>query len=195
MIQIRRPVVLASVLLVLGLACDRGGSTDAKTSPETKTTETKTTETKMTETKTAETKTGDTKAADTKAAEPAPSGTDYCALFTRERAAQALKSPVQAGERLGKGCKWKAETGPGSVTIEVTETGGASVYDHELQLLGSDATLAGIGDRAFRSGMIVGVHKGERYIAIGVAPNIGSGPMARFADAEALARDVVAALP
>ena len=62
-------------------------------------------------------------------------------------------------------------------------------------ILGSSATLSGIGDRAFRSGMIIGIHKGDRYVAVAVAPNIGSGPMARFADAEALARDVVAALP
>ncbi len=182
--------ILAVAAVLAGPACN--GAPDSGKAPAK--TEAKTTDTKSPEAKAPEAKAPEAKAPEAKAA-AADDGPDPCALATRERAATALKSPVAEGVRSGNACKWKAETGPGSVTIEITPTKGAEVYDHELGLLGSDATLSGIGDRAFRSGMIIGVHKDERYIAIGVAPNIGQGPMAKPPEAEAFARDVIAALP
>lgn len=182
--------VLGLVAALGGLGCDGGGgSAKAPAKTETKAAETKAAETKAPETKAP----SEAKATEAKAA-PADEGPDPCALVTRDRAATALKSPVAEGARSGRVCKWLAEDGPGSVVVEITPKKGSEVYDHELGLLGSDATLSGIGDRAFRSGMIIGVHAGERYVSIAVAPNIGHPPMAKPADVEAFARDVIAAL-
>lgn len=122
-------------------------------------------------------------------------GPDPCALVSRVRAGEALHSPVQDGVRSGNACKWKATTGPGSVVIEITGKDGAAVYAHEKELLGSDEDIADLGTAAFLTGNIVGVHVGDRYVSVAVAPNIGQGPVAKPADAVQLAKDAIAALP
>jgi hypothetical protein len=137
---------------------------------------------------------GEAKSPDAKAP-PVAAGPDPCALVSRVRAGEALHSAVQDGVRSGNACKWKATTGPGSVVIEVTPTGGAAAFEREKKLLGPGEAVADLGTAAFQSGNIVGVHAGDRYVSIAVAPNIGQGPLAKPADAVLLAKDAIAALP
>ena len=142
----------------------------------------------------AEPSAGEAKSPDAKAA-PVADGPDPCALISRVRAGEALHSAVQDGVRSGNTCKWKATTGPGSVVIQLTPTGGAAVFEHEKNLLGPGEAVADLGTAAFVTGNIVGVHAGDRYVSIGVLPNIGQGPLAKPADAVLLAKDAIAALP
>lgn len=53
-----------------------------------------------------------------------------------------------------------------SFVVERVLEGGADQYDQQVNLLGVDEELSGLGDRAFRSGYIYGVQLGEQYVAI-----------------------------
>jgi hypothetical protein len=183
-------LLMCAVLAMTDVACDPGTTDPSK---DAKSTAAASEAGKAGGAKAADAKTGETKAVDdTKVV--ADAGPDPCALISRGRAREALHSPVEAGVRSGNSCKWKATTGPGSVVIQISSNGQA-LYDRQLKLLGSEETLTELGDAAFRSGSIVGVRSGDRYVAITVAPNIGEGELAKPADAVQLARDAIAALP
>ncbi len=120
-------------------------------------------------------------------------GVDPCSLLQVSEIEPLFGTTAGPGVRSGDVCKWKPASGPGSVTVQV-EDDGPSVYDHEKELLGVDEELTDIGDKAFRSGFIVGALVGDLWISVGVAPNIGV-KTTTTAEVVALAKTAVARLP
>jgi hypothetical protein len=89
-------------------------------------------------------------------------------------------------------CKLVLTGTPGSLVLEVTLGNGADTYEHELALLGMDQEVAGLGERAFRSGNILAWELGDAYLALTVIP----GSLRRVSTDEllSLAEPVVAGL-
>jgi hypothetical protein len=123
----------------------------------------------------------------------AEQGPDPCGYLQQAEVGRALEVDVGAGQRSGRVCKWKPRSGPGSATLQVHHSDGQRIYDHERELLGVDEELSEIGDEAFRSGLVVGVRKGERFFSLALAPSIG-GPMPKPPNAIELARQVASRL-
>jgi hypothetical protein len=116
-----------------------------------------------------------------------------CELLQAAEIVKHFRSPVNPGERAGNVCRWRASKGPGSVVLQMHSTGGPTIYARDSKLLGVDEQVKGIGDEAYRSGLIIGARSGDRFFSLTVAPNVGGGPMPRAADAVALARLVAGA--
>lgn len=117
--------------------------------------------------------------------------TDPCSILTAQQVESALKVAVGPGIRTARVCRWRPSQGPGSVTLQIHATSGRAVYDNERKVLGVDEVLKGIGEEAFRSGLVVCARSGDRFFSLALAPNM-SGPMPLPPDAIALAKTVAA---
>jgi hypothetical protein len=101
----------------------------------------------------------------------AEAGPDPCALLERSEIEPLFGVAAKEGRRAGKTCRWKPESGPGFVTLQLEPRNGRSIYDFARRAVREDKELPGIGDQAFQSGLTVGVRLGERFLSLVVAPN------------------------
>jgi hypothetical protein len=108
---------------------------------------------------------------------PPDADTSACRLLDRSAAELAVGGALEEQVSSPGICKLILPGTPGSLVLELTLGEGANVYDRELELLGADADVAGLGDRAFRSGNIVAWQQGDTYLALTILPS----PMQRVA--------------
>ena len=101
---------------------------------------------------------------------PQAADLDPCALLTIEEVTSLMGGAVNA-ERNGDQCRWKPASGPGSVTLNIVRKNGQEHLAQQKKFLGSDEELNGIGNQAFRSGLMYGVQVGSQYVGVVIAPN------------------------
>jgi hypothetical protein len=105
--------------------------------------------------------------------DPGEAGADAgaCLLLDRDAAEAAVGGALDEQVSSPRVCKLVLPGTPGSLVLEMTLGDGGAVYDRELDLLGSDEDVAGLGDRAFRSGNIVAWQQGDAYVALTILPS------------------------
>jgi hypothetical protein len=115
-----------------------------------------------------------------------------CDLLDRAAAEAVVGGALEVQVDRPEICKLVLAGTPGSLVLEITLGNGADTYDHELALLGLDQEVAGLGERAFRSGNILAWELGDAYLALTVIP----GSLRRVSTDEllSLAEPVVAGL-
>lgn len=124
----------------------------------------------------------------------AEAGPDPCALLEDSEVEALFGVATKEGRRAGKICRWKPESGPGYVTLQLEPRNGQSIYDFARRVVREDKELPGIGDQAFQSGLTVGVRLGERFLSLVVAPNEPK-KTPRPSDAVRLAKKAIRRLP
>lgn len=143
---------------------------------------------------------GDDEADDADAGEVDAGDVDACAALDGvdldALLGQPSGAPVDESTGMGGACSFApAGGGSGGGSLAVTTSRSAENYDNQADLLGVDAEVEGLGDRAFHTGPYLFVLDGDRLVRLQVLRDASTGsPAVPDEDMESAAMAILANL-